>query len=195
MYLPICIFPSLSPCVDLFNTSQPAQPAPYANAQQTAYAAFDRTAGAYASTQSSASNNSQFNQTQGQGQNSAAAVPSAQGFGYNFPKAAPGGKDLWNERPNGSHGGIVPHSGPQAPSSLSYESSSNSNGANSSAFGADANAAALANTGSLGAGARPQYHVPGYSGFVRGEQFRFGDTYGKSTRNALNVPTDMPLEA
>jgi len=160
-----------------------------ANAHQTAYAAFDKTVGSFAQTQAAAA--AAAASTTYAAPQSSAAVPATQGFGYNFPKAAPGGKDLWNERPNGTHGGITPHTGPQAPSTIQHEAAPSD-----FAFGgaAGANANALGNTGNLGAGARPQYHVPGYSGFVRGEQFRFGDTYGKSTRMALNVPTDLPLE-
>jgi len=43
-------------------------------------------------------------------------------------------------------------------------------------------------------GPRNKYHIPGYQGFVRGQQFRHGDTYGKTTRVCLDVPTDVPLE-
>jgi len=39
-----------------------------------------------------------------------------------------------------------------------------------------------------------QYHIPGYQGFVRGIQFTHSNTFGKTTRNCLNVPTDIPLE-
>jgi len=39
-----------------------------------------------------------------------------------------------------------------------------------------------------------RYHIPGYSGFIRGIQFSQGDTYGKTTRRCLDVPTDVPLE-
>lgn len=41
---------------------------------------------------------------------------------------------------------------------------------------------------------RNKYHVPGYMGFVRGQQFRQGETYGKITRRCLDVPTNLPLE-
>jgi len=39
-----------------------------------------------------------------------------------------------------------------------------------------------------------KYHIPGYQGFVRGLQFRHGETFGKSTRRTLDVPVDVPLE-
>lgn len=42
--------------------------------------------------------------------------------------------------------------------------------------------------------ARSKYHVPGYRGFVRGEQFRHGETYGRVTRRCLDVPVNLPLE-
>lgn len=41
---------------------------------------------------------------------------------------------------------------------------------------------------------RQAYHIPGYSGFVRGGQFRHGETYSRVTRRCLDVPTDCPLE-
>lgn len=41
---------------------------------------------------------------------------------------------------------------------------------------------------------RSKSHVPGYQGFVRGEQFRYGETYGRVTRRCLDVPTCLPLE-
>ena len=39
-----------------------------------------------------------------------------------------------------------------------------------------------------------KYHVPGYQGFVRGYQFRHGETFGRATRRTLDVPVDAPLE-
>jgi len=117
--------------------------------------------------------------------------------GIVFPKAVPGGKDLWNSRPNPTHGGIVPINGPAYDSNLPYipagSSASSSAGFES---GSSTSAGDLIGTGDSGSASwtRPKYHVPGYSGFVRGAQFRFGDTYGKTTRMALDVPTDLPLE-
>lgn len=40
----------------------------------------------------------------------------------------------------------------------------------------------------------PQSHIPGYQGFIRGAQFLHGDTYGKTTRQCLSNPTEVPLE-
>jgi hypothetical protein len=40
----------------------------------------------------------------------------------------------------------------------------------------------------------PQSHVPGYAGFIRGSQFVHGDTFGRTTRNLLAQPTEVPLE-
>lgn len=40
----------------------------------------------------------------------------------------------------------------------------------------------------------PGYHIPGYQGFVRGEQFRHGETFGRTTRRCLDVPTSIPLQ-
>lgn len=122
---------------------------------------------------------------------SSTATASPTGFGYSFPKAVPGGKELWNHVPNATHGGIQPHGGVYGESNLPYAPAPHGAGVGA---GAAAAAAAGANRGSEGADARPKYHVPGYSGFVRGEQFRFGDTYGKTTRMALDVPTSLPLE-
>lgn len=31
-------------------------------------------------------------------------------------------------------------------------------------------------------------------GFIRGSQFVHGNTYGKTTKDCLSVPTDVPLE-
>lgn len=44
--------------------------------------------------------------------------------------------------------------------------------------------------------AAPQqkYHIPGYAGFVRGMQFRHGDTYAKVTRKCMDVAPDLLLE-
>lgn len=39
-----------------------------------------------------------------------------------------------------------------------------------------------------------KYHIPGYAGFVRGMQFRHGDTYAKVTRKCNDVPADLLLE-
>lgn len=41
---------------------------------------------------------------------------------------------------------------------------------------------------------RQRYFIPGYQGFVRGEQFRHGETYGQTTRRCLDVPTSVPLD-
>lgn len=41
---------------------------------------------------------------------------------------------------------------------------------------------------------RQKYHIPGYAGFVRGMQFRHGDTYAKVTRKCNDVPSDLLLE-
>jgi hypothetical protein len=41
---------------------------------------------------------------------------------------------------------------------------------------------------------KERFHVPGYQGFIRGIQFQHGDTYGKTTRVCLDVPTDVPIE-
>lgn len=41
---------------------------------------------------------------------------------------------------------------------------------------------------------RNHYHVPGYMGFVRGEQFRHGDTFGKTTRQCMTVSPHVSLE-
>lgn len=41
---------------------------------------------------------------------------------------------------------------------------------------------------------RGRYHIPGYGGFVRGKQFEHGETFGKTTRNCLDVPLDYPTD-
>jgi len=41
---------------------------------------------------------------------------------------------------------------------------------------------------------KPQHHIPGYGGYVRGSQFVHGETFGNTTRKLLSVPTDVPLE-
>jgi hypothetical protein len=41
---------------------------------------------------------------------------------------------------------------------------------------------------------RNKYHIPGYQGFVRGKQFLHGDTFGKITRNCLDIPLDQPTD-
>lgn len=41
---------------------------------------------------------------------------------------------------------------------------------------------------------RNKYHIPGYQGFVRGKNFVYGDTFGKITRNCLDVPLDQPTD-
>lgn len=41
---------------------------------------------------------------------------------------------------------------------------------------------------------RPEQHVPGYAGFIRGSQFLHGDTFSKTSRQCLSVPTEVPLE-
>jgi len=41
---------------------------------------------------------------------------------------------------------------------------------------------------------RQKYHIPGYAGFVRGMQFRHGDTYAKVTRKCNDVSPDLLLQ-
>ena len=153
-------------------------------------------------TQTSSSSSSAYAATSRAAVNSASipnAIPNPEGFGMYFPKAIPGGKDLWNHNPNPSHGGIAPLAGVYGPSSIGYEGKSNYNSSSSSSSSISASQSyggfnATTNTGSLGEDSRPKYHIPGYSGHIRGERNRFGDTYGKQSRMSLDVPTDTPLE-
>jgi len=41
---------------------------------------------------------------------------------------------------------------------------------------------------------RAKFHIPGYSGYVRGKQFMHGDTFAKTTRACLDVPMDLPTD-
>jgi hypothetical protein len=38
-----------------------------------------------------------------------------------------------------------------------------------------------------------RYHIPGYSGFIRGKQFTHGHTYGRTTKICLGVPNNEPI--
>lgn len=105
-----------------------------------------------------------------------------------FPKAVPGGKDLWNGQPCPSHGGIVALTCNSSRSNIAYEPNS------SVGYSADYSNSTQSGNGQLDVSNRPKYHIPGYSGFVRGDRFRFGATYGKASRMALDVPVDTPLE-
>jgi hypothetical protein len=41
---------------------------------------------------------------------------------------------------------------------------------------------------------RQKFLIPGYSGFVRGKQHHFGNTFGKMTRDCLDIPLDLPTD-
>lgn len=41
---------------------------------------------------------------------------------------------------------------------------------------------------------RGKYMIPGYSGFIRGKQFEFGQTFAKMTRVCMDVPLDLPTD-
>ena len=201
-------------------------PGNVANAYQTAYAPFERSAAPLA--QPAAAR--QSGGAQPSGQYSAPAAAAAAGGGYPaagtvavaapyvaapgarpvadaFPQAVPGGKDLWNSRPNATHGGFAPIPAQAGPSNLAYEPAwALAEGAPQQGGGyappqapqqKPAQSADVIGNGSSRAGSewtRPKYHIPGYSGFIRGVGFRFGDTFAKTTRMALDIPTDLPLE-
>lgn len=39
-----------------------------------------------------------------------------------------------------------------------------------------------------------RYHIPGYSGFVPGKQYRHADTYSKTTRKCVDTSSELYLE-
>lgn len=41
---------------------------------------------------------------------------------------------------------------------------------------------------------RNKFHIPGYSGYVRGKIGCYGETFAKTTRNCLDIPLHLPPE-